>query len=73
MSLDNSEQLETIELKLAYQEATIQDLNDVICRQQAQIDDLKLTCKHLYSKLISLEDDPSGAATDPSSERPPHY
>ena len=36
----NDDRLVEVETKLAYQEDTIQQLNEVICRQQDQIDAL---------------------------------
>ncbi|MBU1344166.1 MAG: SlyX family protein [Proteobacteria bacterium] len=40
----NEERLTEIEIKLAYQEKTIKDLNDVICDQQKEIEKLGSIC-----------------------------
>ncbi len=60
-----------IESKLAYQEQMVFELNDVITRQQAQIDRLEERCASLLERVRSIgEALPEQAAGD---ERPPHY
>lgn len=69
------QRLITIETKIAYQEDTITQLNDVICRQQSQIDALE----RLTHQLIGRVQDLSAIASQSSGEfsqgdeRPPHY
>jgi len=58
--------LEAIETKLAFQEKTMKELNDVIYEQQKLIDRLKLVCDAL---AISGRDSTPG----PANEKPPHY
>jgi len=41
----NEDRLTEIEIKLAYQEKIINDLNDVICDQQKEIEKLGLICR----------------------------
>ncbi len=60
-----------LETKLAYQEHTIQALNDEIYRQQQQIDKVEIMCKHLMDRLQNLSD--TGGGEQPANERPPHY
>ncbi len=60
-----------LETKLAYQEHTIQELNDEIYRQQQQIDKVEIICKHLMDRLQTLSD--TGSSEQPANERPPHY
>ena len=68
----NKERLTGIETKLAYQEKTIKDLNDVVCEQQKEIDRLGSVCKKLI-KLVK-ENAMSVPVTDaPANEKPPHY
>jgi len=68
----NTERLTTIEIKIAYQEDTIQALNDVIYQQQQQIDQLEKTSKVLIERMRDLSESlaTTAGATD---ERPPHY
>lgn len=60
-----------IETKIAYQEETIAQLNEVICKQQTQIDRLERLMQQLIARVGDLS-----AVTVPFSatdERPPHY
>lgn len=66
---DFQEQLIELQTQLAFQEDTLQALNDVITRQQADIEALQRRCEKLEQQyeqaLNSLE--------QVSNERPPHY
>lgn len=68
----NEERLAEIEIKLAYQEKTIKDLNDVICDQQKEIEKLGSTCKKLI-KILKENDLASLTIDAPANEKPPHY
>ena len=63
--------LEEIEIKIAYQEDMVQELNKVVCQQQKKIDQLEETCKLLINHIQDL----SGQATEQGviNDRPPHY
>ncbi|MGX2040216.1 SlyX family protein [Methylocaldum sp. MU1018] len=65
------ERLVDLETKLAYQEDTIQALNNVVCEQQKQIDQLEATCRLLVDRItqLSIAAD-AGKIVD---EKPPHY
>jgi SlyX protein len=67
----NNDRLVEIEIKIAYQEETIQALNDVICNQQKQIDQLEKTCQLLFDRLKNLS--PATLEASPPDEKPPHY
>jgi SlyX protein len=58
-----------LEIKVAYQEDLVQDLNQIVIKQQRQLDDLEAICKMLHERIKSLQE--QGRATD--SEPPPHY
>lgn len=62
-----------LEIKTAYLEDTIQQLDSVICQQQNQIDALKKQ----YKQLTESADDPAESGKDHLStlldEAPPHY
>lgn len=60
-----------VETKLAYQEDAIRALNDVICRQQKQIDQLDATCRVLIDRLKTLWAAAQGV--EGADEKPPHY
>ncbi|MCF6247801.1 MAG: SlyX family protein [Desulfobacula sp.] len=68
----NEERFIEIETKLAHQEKTIKDLNDVICEQQNEIDSLDLICKKL-TKLIKEHAQMVSGIDAPANEKPPHY
>tara|TARA_B110000444_G_C18846854_1_gene602556 strand:- start:3134 stop:3340 length:207 start_codon:yes stop_codon:yes gene_type:complete len=68
MSIDRIIELET---KLAFQEDTISQLNDVVCRQQDQLDELAQKCQTLISSTKVLTD--KIANEDEEGIRPPHY
>ena len=65
----------TIETKLAYQEDTIAQLNDVVCRQQNQIDALENITQQLIGRVRDLSEAAtlSSSALSGADERPPHY
>lgn len=68
MSIERIIELET---KLAYQEDTILQLNDVVCRQQNQIDALLERYELLASSTKILSDK---FLEEPEEiVRPPHY
>ena len=67
----DEDRLVEIENRLAFQEDTLQQLNDVICRQQDQIDRLAARTEALRGQLGEI------AAKLPDEEgedeKPPHY
>ena len=67
--------IEAIETKIAYQEDTIAQLNDVVCRQQNQIDALEMLTQQLLGRVRDLSEVAvqSGGAFAEADERPPHY
>ncbi len=69
--MDESRLIE-LEIKVAYQEDLLQDLNRIVSQQQQQISRLEATCKMLNDRIksISTEAQHSGEMTD---EIPPHY
>jgi SlyX protein len=68
MSIDRIIELET---KLSYQEDTITQLNDVVCRQQNQIDEINKKCELLFSSTRALTEKLS---VEPGEvDKPPHY
>ena len=61
-----------LETKYSFQEDLLQSLNEVIVKQQKEIERLGDEIKHLQSQLIDLEQSYYGNA-DTEIERPPHY
>jgi SlyX protein len=64
------ERLVELETRLAYQEATLQVLNEVVTRQQQQIDQLDSLCRRLLERVDTAGGAARGSAVD---EIPPHY
>lgn len=63
--------LEDLEMKVAFQDKAILELNDVIVGQQRQIDQLKKELEAVRARLASLT--PSLIASQAEETRPPHY
>lgn len=60
-----------LETRIAYQEATLRDLNDVIAQQQRQIERLEQTCRALGERMLR-----GGQGSERGTleeEVPPHY
>lgn len=71
MSGPQDERLETLEIKIAYQEQTIAQLNDAIVAQQRRLDELEARYQALRGQLESLAE--SGGTSTDVPEPPPHY
>jgi SlyX protein len=60
-----------LETKIAYQEETLRVLNEVVTRQQNEIDALQRACRQLAERVERVGQDTfKGTAAD---EVPPHY
>jgi SlyX protein len=68
---DNTDQrLTELEIKASFSEDLLDELNQVIVRQQTQIDQLIREIGHLRQRGL---DATMGAATNPMDDLPPHY
>jgi SlyX protein len=66
-----SSRLDLIEIKLAHLERTVAELNEVVVRQQRELEELTTRNEHLRQHLDALG---SGPPVDAEGyERPPHY
>jgi SlyX protein len=63
--------LDQIEIKLAHLERALTELNDVVIRQQREIERLTMLNRQLKDQLELLEAD--GGASAEGFEKPPHY
>lgn len=68
----NENRLIDIEIKLAFQEKAIKDLNDVVYEQQQELSRLSTICDALMKQNSTLSASPQGADAL-SNEKPPHY
>lgn len=64
-----SERIEALEMRLTYQDESIETLNQTITAQWAQIDRLTRQVAELKDRLQEAENNAPG----PANERPPHY
>ena len=63
-----------LQTRLAFQDQTVNELNDVVASQQQQIDRLQLQLKSLSDRLNGLEESvDKTAGIKPADEKPPHY
>ncbi len=67
---DNDARLEELESKVAFQEDTIQKLNEVAIEQDARIHGLETSLRLLVE---NLRDRATGGEIEPEDEPPPHY
>lgn len=66
----DEERLIELETRFAYQEETLRVLNDIVTRQQQQIDQLQQLCRQLIDRVARVGD---SIKTTPADEVPPHY
>jgi SlyX protein len=64
------QQLVELQSQLAFQEDTIQALNDVVARQQQQLEQLNEFCHNQKSQLEEIASEMGGGA---DNDKPPHY
>jgi SlyX protein len=68
----NEDRIIELEIKTAYQEDLLQELNKIVSQQQQQIDRLEATCRLLNERIKSLSTEDRGGASA-ADEVPPHY
>ncbi len=64
-----SERIDALEMRLTYQDVTIETLNQTITAQWTEIDRLTRQVAELKERLREAESNVPG----PANERPPHY
>jgi SlyX protein len=63
-----------LESKFSFQEDSLQELNEVLIKQQRQLDEMRQLVESLRERIAELEaGGGGGGAPAPGSERPPHY
>ena len=67
-----SQQIIELETKIAFMELSIEQLNDVIIKQQKMLDSLQAKITQLDSK-IEQESQYWSQNNNPVDEKPPHY
>ena len=66
-----TERLDSIETKIAYQELTISELNNVIVEQQKTIDRMEKQLKQITDKLNDIAE--LTGSDRGGIQKPPHY
>lgn len=66
-----SDRIDRLEMHVAHQDQAIEDLNETIQAQSAEIERLGRSLKALILRLQALEERPQGPA--PVEPPPPHY
>ncbi|GAA0854962.1 SlyX family protein [Aliiglaciecola litoralis] len=71
MNEDLQSQIASLETQVAFQEDTIEQLNQALADQQLQIDKISFQLKQMVNKVKQLE--PSNLADASEEAPPPHY
>ena len=66
----SEQRLIELEIKIAYQEDLLQELNRIVAEQQRKIQLLEKTCTFLHDRMDSFRQESIGEAVEPP---PPHY
>lgn len=72
--MDNNEleeKLNSLEIKMSYQEATIDELNEIVSTQSKEIGILENHIQKIEHKIEEMEE--AGGGEDLPNRRPPHY
>ena len=67
------ERLIELETKFSYQEGLLSDLNDIVAKQQRQLDDLITEMSGIKEHLQDAAERGSAEGHDEQDEKPPHY
>ncbi|MEM8815388.1 MAG: SlyX family protein [Pseudomonadota bacterium] len=67
----SEKRFEDLEVRLAYQDQMLSELNDVVTRQQAMISALERRHERLLERFRAVLEEGPGA--DEGFEKPPHY
>jgi len=70
---DIERRLVDLEVKAAFAEDLVEQLNDIVVRQQAQIDALVRELGRLRDQAAADGSEALGRSGPPGEERPPHY
>ncbi|WP_305841352.1 SlyX family protein [Photobacterium leiognathi] len=63
--------IDELEMKQAFQEQTIDDLNEALTKQQFMIDKMEVQLRFLVGKVKGMQT--SNIATESEETPPPHY
>lgn len=69
--VDLREDIDQLQTKLAFQEHTIEALNQAVADQQQQMEKMQFQIKHLIDRVKQMQ--PSNLASQAEETPPPHY
>lgn len=61
-----------LETQLAFQQDTIDNLNEIVTKQWSMMENQQKQIKHMDDQIYAIETQ-TGTAGAPQQERPPHY
>ena len=67
------EKLIELETKFSYQEDLLSDLNDIVAKQQLQLDELITEMSGIKKQLQDAAERGSAGGHEEQDEKPPHY
>ena len=67
------EKLIELETKFSYQEDLLSDLNDIVAKQQLQLDELITEMSGIKEQLLDAAERGSAEGHEEQDEKPPHY
>ena len=70
---DLSRRIADLESQLAFQEDTIETLNQLVTQQAGELQHLQRKMQVLVEKFQQLNDREGGTSTNPADDIPPHY
>jgi SlyX protein len=65
--------IEDLQVRIAFLDDLVDQLNDQVARQALEISDLKKQMQLVYQRIESADLSEGIAAFDPMTNRPPHY
>ncbi|MDQ9020501.1 SlyX family protein [Acinetobacter sichuanensis] len=65
--------IEDLQVRITFLDDLVEQLNDQVARQNAEIADLKKQMRLIYQRIESSDLSEGIAAFDPMTNRPPHY
>jgi len=71
MTQTDQEQIEDLQIRIAFLEQTQDELNEIVTSQQAQISMMERALKHLNSRLEQMA--PANIKSPDEETPPPHY
>lgn len=70
--MNDQERITELESRVAFQEDTLDTLNDIVSRQELEIEQLKRMIKVMNQRMKSLSNDSPTSSPD-DEPPPPHY